>query len=105
MEIMLNRDNFNEEVLNSPIPVLVDFWAEWCAPCLLIAPALSEISEEYQDKLKIAKLNVDEFPDIAMQYQVRGIPNMKIFKAGKIADELVGAVPKQEIVKRLQKQL
>ena len=101
----MNKENFTAEVLKAPLPVLVDFWAEWCAPCRIIAPALSEISEEYQGRLKIGKLNVDEFPEIAMQYQVRGIPNMKIFKAGKIVDELVGAMPKNEIIKRLQKHL
>ncbi|OGE76902.1 MAG: thioredoxin [Candidatus Doudnabacteria bacterium RIFCSPHIGHO2_02_FULL_48_21] len=105
METTLNKNNFSQEVLNSPTPVLVDFWAEWCVPCKLIAPALAEISEEYKDKIKIAKLNVDDFPEIAMQYHVRGIPNMKIFKNGQIADEIVGAVPKAEIVKRLQKQI
>ncbi len=105
MEAILNKENFTAEVLKAPLPVLVDFWAEWCAPCRIIAPALSEISEEYQGRLKIGKLNVDEFPEIAMQYQVRGIPNMKIFKAGKIVDELVGAMPKNEIIKRLQKHL
>ena len=105
MEIILNNDNFTSEVLQSPIPVLVDFWAEWCAPCKLIAPALAEISEEYQGKLKIGKLNVDQYSELTQSYNVRGIPNMKIFKHGKIADEIVGAVPKQEIVKRLQKLL
>lgn len=105
MEITLDSDNFTSEVLNSPVPILVDFWAEWCAPCKLIAPALSEISEEYKGRFKIGKLNVDEFPDLSQQYQIRGIPNMKIFKNGKIADEIVGAVPKQEIIKRLEKLL
>lgn len=101
----MNKDNFSAEVLNSPIPVLVDFWAEWCGPCKMIAPTLSEISVEYRGRLKIGKLNVDEFPDLTQQYNVRGIPNMKIFKNGKIADEIVGAVPKAEIVKRLEKHL
>ena len=105
METTLNKDNFSQEVLASPIPVLVDFWAEWCTPCKLIAPALAEISEEYKGRLKIAKLNVDEFPDLTQSYNVRGIPNMKIFKNGKLADEIVGAVPKQEIVKRIEKLL
>lgn len=105
MEVVLNQDNFPAEVLNSPIPVLVDFWAEWCGPCKMIAPTLSEISVEYQGRVKIGKLNVDEFPMLASQYQVRGIPNMKIFKNGQIAEEIVGAVPKQEIVKHLEKLL
>ena len=103
--MILNNENFNSEVLESPIPVLVDFWAEWCAPCRIIAPTLAEISKDYAGRLKIGKLNVDEFPEIAMQYQVRGIPNMKIFKTGQLVDELVGAMPKNEILKRLQKHL
>lgn len=105
METILNKENFAAEVLGSPIPVLVDFWAEWCMPCRIIAPSLSEISEEQKGRVKIGKLNVDEFPEIAMQYQVRGIPNMKIFKAGKLVDEVVGAVPKIEILKHLEKYL
>ena len=105
METILNNENFDDEVLGSDTPVLVDFWAEWCVPCRVIAPALAEISEEYRGRVKIGKLNVDEFPDLAMRYQVRGIPNMKIFKAGQLVDELVGAVPKSEILKRLAKYL
>ena len=105
MEITLNRDNFQTEVLSSAQPVLVDFWAEWCGPCKIIAPALSEIAKEYEGKLKVGKLNVDEFNDVAQTYQVRGIPNLKIFKNGQIVGEIVGAVPKAEIVKRLQKLL
>ena len=105
METILNNENFSSEVLQSPLPVIVDFWAEWCVPCRVIAPALAQISEEYHGRLKIGKLNVDEFPEIALQYQVRGIPNMKIFKAGKLVDEMVGAMPKNEILKRLQKYL
>lgn len=105
MEITLTKDNFKNEVLESAVPVLVDFWAEWCMPCKLIAPALSEIAAEYEGKLKIGKLNVDEYGDIAMQYQVRGIPNLKIFKGGRIVEEIVGAVPKAEILKRLQKHI
>lgn len=105
METILNKENFTVEVLESTTPVLVDFWAEWCAPCLAIAPALAEISEDYQGRVKIGKLNVDEFPDLAMQYQIRGIPNMKVFKQGRIVEEIVGAVPKKEIIKRLEKHL
>ena len=105
METTLTKENFKTEVLDSHLPVLVDFWAEWCIPCKLIAAALAEISEEYKGKIKIGKLNVDEHPDVAFQYQVRGIPNLKIFKGGKIADEIVGAVPKTEIVKHVEKHL
>jgi len=105
MEITLNQENFETEVLKSGLPILVDFWAQWCGPCLAIAPALTEISEEYRGKASVGKLNVDQFPDIAMRYQVRGIPNLKIFKNGQIVDEIVGSVPKTEIVKKLDKHI
>jgi len=105
MQVTLTRDNFQTEVLSSPIPVLVDFWAEWCAPCKIIAPAVAEIAETYAGKLKVGKLNVDDFGDVAQTYQVRGIPNLKIFKNGKIVEEIVGAVPKAELVKRVEKQI
>jgi len=105
MEITLGGDNFTEQVLKSDLPVLVDFWAEWCGPCHAIAPALTQIANEFEGKLKVGKLNVDQNQELAMTYQVRSIPNLKIFVNGKIADELVGVMPKEEIVKRLQKHL
>lgn len=103
MEITLTEDNFTDEVIKSPVPIMVDFWAEWCTPCLLIAPALSEIAETYNGRFKIGKLNVDQYPKLASTYNVRSIPNLKIFKGGKIADEIIGAVPKDVIVKRIEK--
>ena len=103
MEITLNQENFESEVIKSQIPILVDFWAKWCGPCLAIAPALTEIAGQYQGKASVGKLNVDEFKDIAMRYQVRGIPNLKIFKNGQIVDEIVGSVPKSEITKKLDR--
>src|SRR3989344_3176731 len=105
MEITLGGDNFTEQVLKSDLPVLVDFWAEWCGPCHAIAPALTQIANEFEGKLKVGKLNVDQNQELAMTYQVRSIPNLKIFVNGKIADELDGVMPKEEIVKRLQKHL
>ena len=99
----LTRENFESEVLKSDNPVLVDFWAEWCAPCKAMAPVLEELSEEYGDKIKIAKLNVDEFSQIARQYHVSSIPNMKIFKNGQIVDDIIGIVAKDELIRRLDK--
>ena len=103
METILDNTNFEKEVLQSPIPILVDFWAEWCRPCLVIAPVLKEIGDENPGKIRIGKLNVDQFPDIAMKYNVASIPNMKVFKGGQIAEEIVGAQPKAQILKKLEK--
>lgn len=105
MEVIVNKENFAAEVLKSPLPVLVDFWAEWCGPCHAIAPALTELAAEKSGKLVVAKLNVDENPGVAETYQVRSIPNLKIFKGGQVVDEIIGAVPKSEINKVLDKHL
>jgi thioredoxin 1 len=105
MEVKLDSDNFKAEVVESPIPVLVDFWAEWCMPCHAIAPAVAEIAEKYKGRLKVGKLNVDDHPQIASDYHVVSIPNLKIFKSGKIVDELIGTMPKTELVKHVEKHL
>ena len=88
---------FEQEVLKSNVPVLVDFWAEWCGPCKMIGPALEEISEELADKVTIAKINIDENPDAPGQYGVRGIPTMILFKNGEVAATKVGAAPKSAL--------
>ncbi|WP_137156996.1 thioredoxin [Rhizobium sp. FKL33] len=92
--VKVDVNNFQEEVLNSAEPVVVDFWAEWCGPCKMIAPALEELASEYAGKVKIAKLNIDDNPQLAAQFGVRSIPTLAMFKAGQVADIKVGASPK-----------
>lgn len=89
---------FEEKVLKSDLPVLVDFWAEWCAPCKMIAPALEEISSDMDGKLKVVKLNIDENPSTPAQYGVRGIPTLMLVKNGEVVSQQVGAAPKNTIV-------
>ena len=95
--IKVDKTNFPSEVLNSDVPVVVDFWAEWCGPCKMISPSLEEISTEMAGKVKIAKINVDENPDLAAQFGVRSIPMLAVFKGGEVADIKVGALPKQAL--------
>ena len=94
-------ENFNSEVIESDTPVLVDFWAEWCGPCRVIAPVVDEIATEYLQKVKVGKLNVDNENQIASQYGVRSIPALLIFKNGAVANQIVGAVPKNKITEIL----
>ena len=98
-EITITEENFEEEVLKSDIPVLVDFWASWCGPCKMIGPVVSEIAEEYAGKIKVGKLNVDEQTPLALQYQVASIPTLILFKDGAEAKRTIGAQPKEELVK------
>ncbi len=105
--IEITSENFKEKVLDSKIPVLVDFWAPWCQPCLMMAPGLEDLSEELDGKLKIGKLNT-EIPEnqmLAIQYQIRSIPNMKLFKDGKIIQEFIGLRPKEILKAELEKEI
>ena len=95
--IELNDSNFDDEVMKSDLPVLVDFWAEWCGPCKMIAPSVEKISEEYSDKLKVGKLDVDSNPNISSTFGIRSIPTLLIFKNGSPVDQIVGAVSKEVI--------
>lgn len=92
--VKVDSSNFKSDVLDSSEPVVVDFWAEWCGPCKMIAPALDEIASELGGKVKIAKVNIDENQDLAVQYGVRSIPTLMIFKGGELADMKIGAAPK-----------
>jgi thioredoxin 1 len=103
--IEITDANFEQEVLKSDIPVLIDFWAVWCGPCKMIAPFVEELAGEYEGKVKIGKVDVDNNPQISMNYGIRSIPTLLIFRDGKIADQIIGAVPKQAIAQKLDAQL
>ena len=95
--------DFAKEVLQSDQPVLVDFWATWCAPCRAIAPAVEELATQYKGKVKVAKVNIDDNQDTPQQYGIRSIPTLLVFKGGKVVEQIVGAVPKSKLEAALQK--
>jgi thioredoxin 1 len=94
--------NFEQEVLKSDVPVLVDFWAPWCGPCRAVAPVVEQIANDYKGKLKVVKTNTDDNQDIAIKYGIRSIPTLGIFKDGKVVDGIIGAVPKQMIENKVK---
>ena len=100
--IELNKDNFKEEVLDSEIPVLVDFWATWCTPCRMMAPIIEDIANSWQGKVKVCKLNTDDAPEIAAKYGIQAIPTLLIFNGGKEVGRIVGYVPKKTVEEKLQ---
>ena len=102
MELTITDANFDQEVLKSDKPFLVDFWAEWCGPCKMVSPAVSQIAEDLKDHIKVGKMNVDENPKTSQIYQIMSIPSLKVFKDGKILGEMVGAMPKAVIEKKIK---
>ena len=100
--IAVSENDFDKEVLESGTPVLVDFWADWCGPCKMIAPSIDELASELDGQIMFAKVDVDENPGIAMKYGIRGIPTLLVFKDGAPVDQMVGAQPKSAIKKRLE---
>lgn len=103
--VVLTDANFEEEVLKSSKPVLVDYWAEWCGPCKMITPILEDIAEEYSDRLKLAKLNIDENPETPPKYGIRGIPTLMLFKDGEVEATKVGALSKSQLTAFLDQNL
>lgn len=103
--IEISDSNFESEVVNSDVPVLVDFWAPWCGPCRAIAPIVEEISSTYEGKIKVGKMNVDENQATTMKFGIRSIPTIIMFKGGEAVDQIIGAVPKGEIEKVVEKSI
>ena len=99
--INVSESTWDEEVINSDLPVMVDFWAEWCGPCKMIAPAIHDLAEEYTGKMNVAKVDIDNAPNIAMKYGIRSIPALIFFKDGQPVDQVVGALPKGALKKRI----
>lgn len=102
MKGKVTDESFKEEVLESGLPVLVDFWAPWCAPCSIVAPIVEELARDYEGKLKVCKLNVDEEPNTASQYGIMSIPTLMLFKKGEVLDQIVGAVEKKVLEEKIR---
>ncbi len=102
MKVEITTDNFEQEVIEADVPVLVDFWAEWCMPCKMVAPVLEEMSKEYEGKLKIGELDVDSQADLAARYNVVSIPTLMVFKNGEVVGQQIGAAPRDRLEKLVQ---
>jgi thioredoxin 1 len=103
--VVLSAGNWKQEVAEAQVPVLVDFWADWCAPCRMIGPAIDALATAYAGRAKVAKLNIDENPDVASAFGVRSIPTLLLFRDGKVVDQQIGAVPQTSIARMLDQQL
>ena len=104
-EVVLSDANFDEEVIKAETPVIVDFWAEWCGPCRMIGPIVEEIAEEFEGKIKVGKLNVDQNQGTAAKYGIRSIPTLLLFKGGELVEQMVGVQPKNKVVECINKVL
>jgi thioredoxin 1 len=104
-ELVITLENFEQEVVNSDVPVLIDFWAEWCMPCRMVAPIIDELAKEYEGKIKVGKINVDEENELAMKFRIMSIPTIGLFKNGKMVDKIIGARPKADFVRFIEKHL
>ena len=105
MEYRFTKDSFEKEVLESKEPVLIDFYADWCGPCKMMAPVVEKLAEKYEGKVKVSKVNSDDEPELAQMFQVMSIPNFVIIKDGKVVDRVIGAVPQQALEEKLDAQL
>lgn len=103
--VSVNDSDFEKEVLQSDVPVIVDYWAEWCGPCKALMPLIEEVSEEMKDKVKVVKVNIDEAPEAPTKYGVRGVPTLMIFKNGQVVDTRVGGMPKSQLTEWIEGQV
>ncbi|MFH1359640.1 MAG: thioredoxin [Candidatus Omnitrophota bacterium] len=103
--VQLTVKNFEQEVLKSSVPVLVDFWAEWCGPCKMVSPVIDEVAKEFSDRIKVGKVNIDEAQDLAMRYSVMSIPTLMFFKDGQPVDQVIGAVGKDQLISKINQNL
>lgn len=102
MANIFNEANFEQEVLKSDVPVMVDFYADWCGPCKMVGPVVEQLAEEYAGRIKVGKINVDENMTLAGQYRIMSIPAIMFFKNGEVADQIIGAVPKQQMIAKIE---